>query len=87
MGVHMARKNTSTKTRTGRPPKGDAPTVDRVTLRLTRADRKVLDALRAQEQETANQLGLTLSSADVLRLVLRREAERRGIIEPMAQAS
>lgn len=87
----MASKNTHAKPRTGRtgrPPKGDAPTVDRVTLRLTRADREVLEALRAQEQKTANSLGLTLSSADVLRLALRREAERRGLVEaPVAKAS
>lgn len=61
--------------RPGRPPKDkDGPTTERVTLRLTRADRAALDALLAQEQPAANRLGLTLSAADVLRLALRRAA-------------
>jgi hypothetical protein len=85
----MARKNTPTKPRTGRPPKSAEPTVDRVTLRLTRADRELLDSIQAQEQEAASRLGITLSSADALRIALRREAERRGLVEasPVAKAS
>ncbi len=77
----MARSSTSTKRRAGRPPKGGEAAVDRVTLRLTPADRELLDSIQAQEQEAASRLGITLSSADALRIALRREAERRGLVE------
>ena len=83
----MARKNAPTKPRTGRPPKSAEPTVDRVTLRLTRADRELLNSIQAQEQEAASRLGLTLSSADALRIALRREAERRGLVQETRAAS
>jgi hypothetical protein len=77
----MARKNAAppAKPRAGRPPKGSEAAVDRVTLRLTPADRELLSAIQAQEQEAADRLGITLSPADALRIALRREGERRGL--------
>lgn len=75
----MARQKAPAKPRSGRPPKGDKPTSHVVGVRLTDDDHAALLALRAQEQEAADKLGVTLSTADVLRLVLRREAKRRGL--------
>ena len=75
----MARKNAPPAKPRGRPPKGSEATVDRVTLRLTTADRELLSAIQAQEQEAADRLGITLSPADALRIALRREGERRGL--------
>ena len=83
----MVRKKAAAKPRTGRPPKGGQATSHMVGVRLTDADHAALVALQAHEQETASLVGLTLSPAYVLRLLLRREAEKRGLIEPMAQAS
>lgn len=71
----------------GRPPKGDKATSRVVGVRLTGADSALLSAIQAQEQASADRLGITLSPADALRIALRREAERRGLIESMAQAS
>lgn len=83
----MARKKAPAKPRIGRPPKGGEATVHKHSVRLTEADEAVLLALQAREQARANALGLVLSPADTLRIALRREAERQGLIEPMAQAS
>jgi len=84
----MARKNAPAKPRTGRPPKGEKATNRVVGVRLTDADSELLDAIQAQEQATADRLGITLSPADALRIALRREGERRGLVEgPVAKAS
>ena len=83
----MASKKTS-KARMGRPTKTTgAAATSQVNLRLTPADRALLDAIQAQEQGVADKLGLTLSPADTFRIILRREAERRGLSASMAQAS
>lgn len=71
----------------GRPPKGEKATVRVVGVRLTEADSLLLDTIQAQEQAAADRLGITLSPADALRIALRREAERRGLTDTMAQAS
>lgn len=71
----------------GRPPKGSETATRKITLRLTTADSGFLDAIQAQEQAAADRLGITLSPADALRIALRREAERRGLTDAMAQAS
>lgn len=85
----MARKNAPpAKSRAGRPPKGGEAANQRVNVRLTDADSALLDAIRVQEQEAADRLGITLSPADALRIALRREAERRGLVDaPVAKAS
>lgn len=83
----MARKKAPTKPRPGRPPKSGEATIHKHSVRLTEADEAVLLALQAREQAKANAFGLVLSPADTLRIALRREAERQGLIEPMAQAS
>lgn len=87
MVLGMARKKAPAKSRTGRPPKGGEATVHKHSVRLTEADEAVLLALQAREQARANALGLVLSPADTLRIALRREAERQGLIAPMARAS
>lgn len=84
----MASKK-SNKTRMGRPTKSTgAAATSQVNLRLTPADRALLDAIQAQEQKTADRLGLVLSPADTFRILLRQEAERRGLVDvPMDRAS
>lgn len=84
----MATKKPTKKHPGGRPPKGDKATSRVVGVRLTDADSALLSAIQAQEQALADRLGITLSPADALRIALRREAERRGLLEaPVAQAS
>ena len=83
----MARKKAPAKPRTGRPPKGGGATIHKHSVRLTEADEAVLLALQAREQAKADALGLVLSPADTLRIALRREAERQGLVETVAKAS
>lgn len=77
------------KTRMGRPTKSTgAAATSQVNLRLTPADRALLDAIQAQEQKMADRLGLVLSPADTFRILLRQEGERRGLLDaPVAKAS
>lgn len=85
----MVAKKSAKKHPGGRPPKGGEAATRKVTLGLTSADSALLSAIQAQEQAAADRLGITLSPADALRIALRREAERRGLLEgaPVAKAS
>jgi hypothetical protein len=65
--------------RRGRPPKAATATTDRITLRLTEADKEIIEAIQAKEQAAADKLGLTLSASDALRIALRREGKRLGV--------
>lgn len=76
--------------RTGRPSKSEgAAATSQVNLRLTPADRALLDAIQAQEQARMDELRVPMqvSPADALRILLRDAAERRGLVEPVAKAS
>lgn len=80
------------KNRGGRPTKSPAgPVITQVNARLTAEDLALLTALQAQEQARLDSMGtvrVRVSPADTLRIALRREAERRGLLEaPVAQAS
>ena len=84
----MVSKKPAKKHPGGRPPKGGEAATRKVTLGLTTSDSALLDAIQRQEQEAADRLGITLSPADALRIALRREGERRGLLDvPVAQAS
>lgn len=85
-----AKRPTKAK-RTGRPLKGDAPTEHVRSIRFTEDDVEMIKAIIANEQERAKERGALMVSrmtwADVLRSLIRQEAERRGLTEAMAQAS
>lgn len=76
------KKQPKPKVRQGRPPKSPSgSTVAQVNLKLIESDRAILEAIRAEEQARADQLGLPvhLSPADALRILLRSEGKRRGL--------
>lgn len=77
----MVSKKPAPKHPGGRPPKGGEAATRKVTLSLTTADSALLNAIQAQEQERMDRLRVPMqvSPADALRIVLRDEAERRGI--------
>lgn len=83
----MVSKKPAPKHPGGRPPKGGEAATRKVTLSLTTADSALLNAIQAQEQTAADRLGITLSPADALRIALRREAERRGLVQETRAAS
>lgn len=75
---------------TGRPLKGDAPTEHVRSIRFTGEDVEMIKAIIANEQERARKQGglmIRMTWADVLRSLVRQEAERRGLVESMAEAS
>lgn len=87
----MATKNQpKPKKRMGRPAKSESgATVAQVSLRLIESDRALLDAIRVQEQQRVDGMGLPMqvSPADALRILLRSEAKRRGLLAETAIAS
>ena len=78
--------------RTGRPLKGDAPTEHVRSIRFTDDDVEMIKAIIANEQARVQRQGglqVRMTWADVLRSLVRQEAQRRGLLEgaPVAQAS
>lgn len=80
--------------RGGRPLKGDKPAEHLMTTRWTDTDKGLLDALVADERAKLEAAGIMQETAarvaavDVLRSLVRQEAQRRGLLEaPVAKAS
>lgn len=76
----------------GRPRKSPSEASKVRAVRFTPEDCEMIDAIIADEQERvkgAKGLQARLSLADVLRSLVRQEAERRGLLEAetVAQAS
>lgn len=74
----------------GRPPKAPADTATTsVTTRWTDTDKALLDALVEREREAAREAGLAAADrvtvSDVLRLLVRQEAKRRGLVPEGAE--
>jgi hypothetical protein len=70
----------------GRPPKAPADiATTSVTTRWTGADKALLDALVESEREAARAAGLAAADrvtvSDVLRLLVRAEGKRRGLLQ------
>jgi hypothetical protein len=88
------RKPTHTK-RPG-PPKGSGgrptksagtATAEQVSVRLIPADLDILRAIQAQEQARMDELGVPMqvSPADAVRIILRAEGKRRGLVGASAE--
>lgn len=85
----MARSSTTTKkpapARMGRPPKGQTAAGHLMSIRWTEADRAILDALVTSERARLEAAGILpdaaarIAAADILRSLVRQEAERRGL--------
>lgn len=80
-----AKSKAKVSPRMGRPPKGEAPAARLMSVRWTDADRALLDALVASERARLEAAGIMpdtaarVAAADVLRALVRQEAERRGL--------
>jgi hypothetical protein len=78
----MAAAKKRTAKKTGRPVKGDAPVEQVRSVRFTSDDCALVDAIISDEKKRAAATGglmARLTFADVLRALVRQEAERRGI--------
>lgn len=91
----MAAKKTR-KNGGGRPPKGGGGETASLTLttRWTPTDKALLEVLVSSERRRLEAAGILpvaasrVAAADILRSLVRQEAERRGLVEPCeAQAS
>lgn len=78
----------------GRPKQGPEAASLVVTTRWTPSDKALLETLIASERARLEAAGIMsgtaarVAAADVLRSLVRQEAERRGLLEaPVAQAS
>ena len=71
--------------------KGDAPTEHVRSIRFTDDDVELIKAIIVNEQARVQGQGglqVRMTWADVLRSLVRQEAQRRGLVEaPVAQAS
>lgn len=64
----------------GRPPKGDSAALHTLSIRFTESDWARLEGLVSDQQAKVAPLGVTsYSAADMVRLLVRQEAERRGL--------
>lgn len=87
-------KKTKAAPKMGRPTKGQGAAEHMMTVRFTDDDKALLDALVGDERARLEAHGILADSAarvaaaDVLRALVRKEAQRRGLLEaPVAQAS
>ena len=91
----MATKKTPAPRRPG-PPKGQGgrpaksagtSTTEQVNVRLIPADLDILHAIQAQEQARMDELGIPMqvSPADAVRIILRAEGKRRGLVPEGAE--
>lgn len=64
----------------GRPIKGPGPAAHVMSLRLSDEDRRILDALLADQEAKLAALGVSsFAAADMVRLLLREEYKRRQL--------
>lgn len=77
--------------RMGRPTKGEVKAEQVLAVRVTDADRSLIESIIEDEQrqvEARGGMSGRLTIADVIRSLVRQEAQRRGLLEaPVAQAS
>jgi len=89
------RKSAPTTRRTG-PPKGQGgrptknagtATTEQISVRLIPADLAILRAIQEQEQARMDGLGVPMqvSPADAVRIILRAEGKRRGLVDGGAE--
>lgn len=64
----------------GRKPKGDGTATRAIQIRLDETTGGIFDALVAARQEELRKEGATVTGPDVLRWLVIREAEARGLI-------
>ncbi|WP_437308035.1 hypothetical protein [Sorangium sp. So ce388] len=55
-----------------------------LTLRLTRHDRELLQALVALQAEEMSDTGVEVTAASYVRGLIRHEARKKGLLEPAA---
>lgn len=84
MAAKKTRKNSG-----GRPPKGGGETASlTLTTRWTPTDKALLEVLVSSERRRLEAAGILpvaasrVAAADILRSLVRQEAERRGLVEP-----